>query len=244
MREIIAILRGLPPLDAEAVGAALIAAGITQIEVPLNSPEPLVSIAALTARFGAQALIGAGTVLNPQNVAQAAAAGARLILAPNCDPDVIRAARDRGLTVLPGVFTATECFAALKAGANGLKLFPAFKLGLDGFKALAAVLPSETHCYAVGGVGPQDFGAWKTAGVHGFGIGAALYRPGDAAAVVAERARELVAAYELASPSGEPICAPVCDFPPGGRWPASDAQPSREPGIRTACSSGAGRGRR
>ncbi len=150
MREIIAILRGLPPRDAEAVGAALIAAGVTQIEVPLNSPQPFASIATLSARFGAQALIGAGTVLNPQNVAQAAAAGARLILAPNCDPDVIRAARDHGLTVLPGVFTATECFAALKAGANGLKLFPAFKLGLDGFKALAAVLPSETRCYAVG----------------------------------------------------------------------------------------------
>jgi 2-dehydro-3-deoxyphosphogalactonate aldolase len=196
MREIVAILRGMPPKDAEAMGEALIAAGITRIEVPLNSPDPLRSIETLVERFGTQAMIGAGTVLSPKEVAGVAATGARLIVSPNCDPEVIHATRRHGLISLPGVFTATECFAALKAGADGLKFFPAFKLGLDGYKAIAAVLPPGTKCYAVGGVGAAEFQSWLAAGITGFGIGTALYRPGDAAAEVAARAAEMVAAYD------------------------------------------------
>ncbi len=196
MRELIVILRGLPPQDAEVMGKTLLACGIAQIEVPLNSPNPLDSIAILSDRFGSEALIGAGTVLSASDVANAAAAGAQLIVSPNCDPDVIRASRDRGLTVLPGVFTATECFSALRAGASGLKLFPAFKLGPDGYKALAAILPPDVPCYAVGGVEARDFAAWKAAGITGFGIGTALYRPGDSAAEVASRAAGIVAAYD------------------------------------------------
>jgi 2-dehydro-3-deoxyphosphogalactonate aldolase len=198
MREIVAILRGLPPADALAIGETLIAAGITQIEVPLNSPEPLSSIGALAKRFGGPAVIGAGTVLSPVDVAAVADAGGRLIVSPNADPDVIRATKARGLISLPGVFTATECFSALKAGSDGLKFFPASKLGLDGFKALSAVLPLGTRCFAVGGVGAPDFAAWKAAGIAGFGIGTALYRPGDTARDVAAKAAEMVAAYDAA----------------------------------------------
>jgi 2-dehydro-3-deoxyphosphogalactonate aldolase len=196
MRELIAILRGLQPQEAEAIGKTLVVSGIAKIEVPLNSPRPFDSIAILADCLGTDAVIGAGTVLSADDVANAAAAGARLIVSPNCDPDVIKASRDRGLTVLPGVFTATECFTALKAGASGLKLFPAFKLGWDGYRALAAVLPQEIPCYAVGGVEPQDFAEWKAAGVAGFGTGAALYRPSDNAAAVAARAAKIVAAYD------------------------------------------------
>jgi 2-dehydro-3-deoxyphosphogalactonate aldolase len=196
MRELIAILRGLPPQDAGVIGKALLDCGIAKIEVPLNSPQPFDSIAILADRFGGEALIGAGTVLSADAVANAASAGAKLIVSPNCDPDVIRAGRDRGLIVLPGVFTATECFSALKAGASGLKLFPAFKLGLDGYKALAAVLPPDAPYYAVGGVGTGEFADWKAAGITGFGVGTALYRPGDSAAEVASRAAAMVAAYD------------------------------------------------
>jgi 2-dehydro-3-deoxyphosphogalactonate aldolase len=196
MRELIAILRGLQHQEAEAIGKTLLAAGIAKIEVPLNSPRAFDSIAILAGRFGGEAVIGAGTVLSADDVANAAAAGARLIVSPNCDPDVIRASRDRGLTVLPGVFTATECFAALRAGASGLKLFPAFKLGWDGYKALAAVLPPDVHSYAVGGVEARDFAEWNAAGITGFGIGAALYRPSEEAAAVAARAARIVAAYD------------------------------------------------
>jgi len=196
MRELIAILRGLRSEEAEAIGKALLASGIAQIEVPLNSLQAFDSIAILAGSLGSKAVIGAGTVLSPDYVRSAEAAGARLIVSPNWDKDVIRTARGHGLTVLPGVFTATECFSALKAGASGLKLFPAFKLGLDGYKALAAVLPASTPCYAVGGVEARDFAGWKSAGITGFGIGTALYRPGDGAAEVASRAAEMVAAYD------------------------------------------------
>jgi 2-dehydro-3-deoxyphosphogalactonate aldolase len=197
MRELIAILRGLQPREAEAIGKALLESGIAKIEVPLNSPQAFESIAILASSLGTEAVIGAGTVLSADDAANAAAAGARLIVSPNCDPDVIRASRDRGLTVLPGVFTATECFTALKAGASGLKIFPAFKLGWDGYKALAAVLPPGIPCYAVGGVEAQDFARWKAAGITGFGTGAALYRPSDEAAAVAARAARMVAAYDI-----------------------------------------------
>jgi 2-dehydro-3-deoxyphosphogalactonate aldolase len=195
-RPLIAILRGLDPGSAVAVGRALIDAGITRIEVPLNSPEPLVSIRRLAEAFGAVAQIGAGTVLTPGEVEAVAAVGGRLIVSPNTDAEVIAAAKRRGLESLPGAFTATECFAALKARADGVKLFPAAHLGPDGLAALRAVLPPAAQVYAVGGVGPRDFAAWRRAGASGFGIGGALYAPGHSPDEVGARASDMVAAFD------------------------------------------------
>jgi len=198
-RPLIAILRGVTPDAVGGIGAALIDAGIDRIEVPLNSPEPLESIRILAGRFGDRAEIGAGTVLTVAEVAAVAAAGGRMIVSPNADPDVIRATRAAGLASYPGVFTATEAFAALKAGASALKLFPASLMGTDGFRALAAVLPRDVPVYAVGGVGPADAAAWRAAGIAGFGLGTALYRPGDSADAVAEKARAAVTAWDAAA---------------------------------------------
>ena len=195
-RNIIAILRGLRPDEAEAIGAALIETGVTRIEVPLNSPDPLDSIAILAQAFGDVAEIGAGTVLTPGDVAAVADAGGRLIVSPNADPEVIAETKRRGLAAYPGVYTATECFAALKAGADGLKIFPAFQMGSKGLKALRDVLPESTPVYAVGGVGAEDFDEWRDAGATGFGIGGALYRPGASAADVTQQAARLVEAYD------------------------------------------------
>lgn len=197
-RDIIAILRGITPPEAESIGAALLGAGIDRIEVPLNSPDPFDSIARLARAFGADALIGAGTVLSPAEVARVADAGGRLVVSPNCDPEVIAATRAAGLQSFPGVYTATECFAALRAGADGLKIFPAAQLGPAGIKALRAVLPPGTAVYAVGGAGPANFRDWLAAGVDGFGIGTALYTPGMAVAEVRARAVEIVAAFDQA----------------------------------------------
>lgn len=193
---IIAILRGLTPAEALPVGEALIAAGIDRIEVPLNSPDPLESVRLMSTAFAGQAVIGAGTVLTPEDVTRVADAGGRLIVSPNMNPEVIRESRRLGLESWPGVFTATECFAAIAAGASGLKLFPADQAGPGLLRALRAVLPPEMPVYAVGGVGPHNFAEWFAAGAQGFGIGGSLYRPGDSAETVGARAREIVAALE------------------------------------------------
>ena len=191
---IIAILRGLTPAEALPVARALVDAGIDRIEVPLNSPDPLESIRLMTGGLAGQATIGAGTVLTVDEVAQVADAGGRMIVSPNADPAVIGATQARGLQSWPGVFTATECFAAIGAGATGLKLFPADQAGTGTLRALRAVLPRDMPVYAVGGAGPANFAEWLDAGAQGFGIGSALYRPGDGPETVAARARDIVAA--------------------------------------------------
>ncbi|KAE9629393.1 2-dehydro-3-deoxy-6-phosphogalactonate aldolase [Parasedimentitalea maritima] len=197
-REIIAILRGIQPHEACAITDVLIEAGITKIEVPLNSPQPLDSIAAMLAHAGDRATIGAGTVLQVEDVAKLAQIGAQMVVSPDCCTDVITATKSAGMLSYPGVLTPTEAFAALRAGADGLKFFPAFKLGIDGLSALKAVLPPEVKTYAVGGAGPDNFADWQGAGITGFGIGTGIYKPGSSAQDVATRAAEIVATFDKA----------------------------------------------
>lgn len=197
-RNIIAILRGITPDEVEAHVAVLIAAGVTVIEVPLNSPDPFDSIARTIARFGDQAKIGAGTVLEVSQVELLAGMGAKIVVSPNCDPAVIAATRANGMESWPGVFTPTECFTALKAGATGLKFFPATLIGPAGISAIKAVMPKGTPLYAVGGAGADNFAEWIKAGASGFGIGTALYRPGQSVETTAANAAKIVAAYDAA----------------------------------------------
>jgi len=193
---IIAILRGLTPGDAVAVGTALFDAGIRVMEVPLNSPDPLISIAAMADALGDRALVGAGTVLHVGEVHDLSHCGARFIVSPNTDARVIGAALDAGMQALPGYQTPTEAFAAIAAGAEWLKLFPAGPLGVAHFQALAPVLPAGVRTVAVGGVGGRNARLWLDAGAAALGIGSELYKPGDNAATVADKARALVAAVQ------------------------------------------------
>ncbi|MEL6888053.1 MAG: 2-dehydro-3-deoxy-6-phosphogalactonate aldolase [Pseudomonadota bacterium] len=197
-REIIAILRGITPDEAVPAADALVAAGITRIEVPLNSPDPFDSIGQMLAAHGDAAMIGAGTVLDVRDVERLHEMGAHMVVSPDANAAVIVATKQAGMLSYPGVLTPTECFAALQAGADGLKLFPASHLGIPGLKAISAVLPKGTKTYAVGGVGAADFAAWLGAGITGFGIGSALYTPGLSVDAVAARAAEMVAAYDAA----------------------------------------------
>jgi 2-dehydro-3-deoxyphosphogalactonate aldolase len=195
-RHLIAILRGVKPDEVIDIATVLIEAGITTLEVPLNSPEPIESIRRLVDRFGSATLIGGGTVLTCADVEAVAAVGGRLIVSPNCDPQVIETSCSHAMLSYPGVMTATECFTALQHGADGLKFFPSFQLGPEGLSALLAVLPSGTKTYAVGGVGPENFQDWLAAGVTGFGIGSALYRVGWTADDVSRQAKKIVAAFD------------------------------------------------
>lgn len=197
-RPLIAILRGVGPERAVETAAAIVDAGIDSIEVPLNSPDPLRSIAAMQDALGDRARIGAGTVLTPDEVRAVAATGARFIVSPNADPAVIARTKQLGLGSYPGVFTPTEAFAALAAGADALKVFPAAMMGTDGLKAIRAVLPKGTRVYAVGGVGPADFARWRAAGVDGFGLGSSLFQPDWPLARVAEQARASAKAWDVA----------------------------------------------
>lgn len=199
---LIAILRGVPTCDAAAMAETLVASGISQIEVPLNSPTPFESIKAMKAVVGVDGIIGAGTVLLTEDVNRVRDAGGELIVSPNCDPRVIAATKAAGMASWPGVMTPTECFTALNAGADGLKIFPASLLGPDGIKAIRAVLPRGTLVYAVGGAGADNFGDWIAATADGFGIGSALYQPGFTVSEVSTRAKHLVTAYKDALGKG------------------------------------------
>ena len=198
-RNIIAILRGITPGEVKGIGEALIEAGITTIEIPLNSPKPLESIALLAKAFGSVATFGAGTVLSVEDVRDVANAGGRIVVSPSFDAEVVRETKSLKMASWPGVLSPSECFAALKAGADGLKIFPCSVLGPAGVKAIRAVLPPETIIYAVGGAGPANFADWIAAGVNGFGIGTALYQPGHSAAQLRQAADDIVRAYDSAA---------------------------------------------
>lgn len=192
--DVIAILRGITPDEAVPVMELLIETGMTKIEVPLNSPQPLVSIRRMVEAAKGRAVIGAGTVLRVDEVTAVVEAGGQIIVSPNTDAAVIKASRAAGLESWPGAMTPSECFAALAAGASGVKLYPADLIGPKGLKALRAVLPLDAKLYAVGGAGPDNFGQWLAAGADGFGIGTALYTPGLTLAEIGQRARTIMAA--------------------------------------------------
>jgi 2-dehydro-3-deoxyphosphogalactonate aldolase len=195
---LVAILRGVQPARVVEIAGVLCATGIRIIEVPLNSPEPFESIAALVAARGSECLIGAGTVLDMDAVRRTHAAGGRLIVAPNCDPEVIRGAVQMGMQVMPGIATATEAFSAIRAGATQLKLFPAATYGPRHLQALRAVLPAGVRVFPVGGVGAAEVPAWVSAGAAGFGFGSELFRPEYDLPEIERRARQLVQALRAA----------------------------------------------
>lgn len=191
---LVAILRGVRPDEAEPVAAVLEAAGFAIVEVPLNSPDPLASIATLARGFGDRLLVGAGTVMTETQVADIAAAGGKLIVTPHADAAVVRAAKRHGLLAVPGFFTPAEAFAMLAAGADALKLFPAEGASPPMLRAMRAVLPAGTMVLPVGGIDASNVEAWRAAGAAGFGIGSAVYKPGDTPATVGAKAAALVSA--------------------------------------------------
>ena len=191
---LVAILRGVRPDEVVAIGEELVAAGFTLIEVPMNSPDPLDSVARLVAALGDRAMIGAGTVLTPAQVDSVREAGGRMVISPNMNADVIRASVAAGMVSLPGIATPTEALAALDAGATALKLFPAEAASPAVLKAMRAILPRETRVLPVGGIVPDGMGPWRDAGAAGFGLGSALYKPGLSADAVGANARAFVAA--------------------------------------------------
>lgn len=195
---LIAILRGVRPEEVEAIGAALFDAGVRIVEVPLNSPQPLDSIARLARRFGSDMLVGAGTLTEPKHAAQVAAAGGQLAVTPHADTVIVSAAKAAGLFAIPGFFNPTEAFALLRAGADAIKLFPADVLGPQMLKAMRAVLPKDAIVIPVGGIGPEQIAPWFAAGADGFGIGTAIYKPGDDAPMVESKARALTNAIRSA----------------------------------------------
>ena len=197
---LVAILRGVVPERVLKIGDVLYAAGFRMIEVPLNSPDPFASIAALAACNRPDWIVGAGTVLTPADVERTQAAGGRLVVAPNCNPEVIRAAVQLGMQVMPGFATATEAFQAIQAGAQDLKLFPACTHGPRHLQALRAVLPTSVRVFPVGGIGVTDIAAWLTAGAAGFGLGSELFRPEYELEEIAQRAADLVRAVREGRP--------------------------------------------
>jgi len=192
--ELVAILRGLTPARAPEVGAALVGCGFRTIEVPLNSPDPFDTIKLLAQAHGNDCLIGAGTVLTAAEVDRVHGAGGRLVVAPNCDGDVIRRALELGMRVFPGIATATEAFAALREGASELKLFPASTYGAGHLRALKSVLPKHVKVFPVGGIGSQDIAEWLASGADGFGFGGELFKPAYTLAELTKRAQDLVRA--------------------------------------------------
>jgi len=190
---LVAIIRGVTPDEAEAIGQAIYDGGIRIVEVPLNSPDPLKSIEALAKRFGEQMLVGAGTVLKPEDVQRVKDAGGRLIVSPDCNIEVISAAAAVGLVSSPGYFTPSEAFAALRAGAHALKLFPAEAATPAVLKAQKAVIPKDVPILAVGGIKPDNMQPWLDAGAAGFGLGGGLYQPGQSAEATLEKARAYAA---------------------------------------------------
>lgn len=196
---LVAILRGVRPDEVEPIGDALVEAGFTLIEVPMNSPDPLVSIGRLARRLEGKALVGAGTVLTPDQVDAVQQAGGQLIISPNSNLSVIGRSAEAGLISMPGYFTPTEAFAAVQAGASALKLFPAEAATPTVLKAQRAVLPKELPVLAVGGINPGNMGPWVAAGADGFGLGSALYKPGATAAQVREAAQAFMQGWKAAT---------------------------------------------
>lgn len=195
-RNLIAILRGIRPDEVLPVAQELMEAGFEAIEIPLNSPDPFRSIEALAKAARSGVLVGAGTVLDATDVVRLGDAGGRLLVSPNVEPSVLAAAARAGMVSMPGVFTPSEAFLALRCGASGLKFFPAGVLGVEGIKAMGAVLPNDTVIAAVGGVSDENFSTYAGAGVRAFGLGSSLYKAGFSAADVATRAKAAVSAYD------------------------------------------------
>ena len=199
-RNIIAILRGITPAECSDVCDVLISSGIDKIEVPLNSPDPFESVSIMVKLYGQDATIGAGTVLQVDQVRQLSYLGAAMVVSPDCNTDVITTTKDFGMASYPGCFTASECFSAIRAGADGLKLFPSFVLGTKGLSALRAVLPDEIPVFVVGGVDASNFADWRKAGALGFGIGTALYAPGSKLSDIKKSANDIVKSYDNLDP--------------------------------------------